>query len=175
MLLFRQRQKGSGRTVEAGHYVVLAAITSKLIWAPERRNKKTMVEKKQRKKRRGEYMLERSSFSVIWLNLVSSLSGTESSSSSWLLDSGSSPSGIKIWINMIERSQHFKWPCSLKRGHLKWKLDVFLQLGFLLGSVGPTHWKERRFGGPARHDCQRHGPSRWVLWNWGPLWFVAET
>lgn len=40
MLLFRQRQKGSGRTVEAGHYVVLAAITSKLIWAPERRNKK---------------------------------------------------------------------------------------------------------------------------------------
>ena len=66
MLLVRQRQKGSGRTVEAGHYVVLAAITSKLIWAPERGNKKTMVEKKNREnKRRGEHMLERSSFSVI--------------------------------------------------------------------------------------------------------------
>lgn len=59
MLLFRQRQKGSGRTVEAGHYVVLATITSKLIWAPERRNKKTMVEKKTEKKRRGEYTLEK--------------------------------------------------------------------------------------------------------------------
>ena len=66
MLLVRQRQKGSGRTVEAGHYVVLAAITSKLIWAPERGNKKTLVEKKNREnKRRGEHMLERSSFSVI--------------------------------------------------------------------------------------------------------------
>lgn len=57
MLLLRHRQKGSGRTVEAGHYVVLAAITSKFIWAPERKNKqkKKMVEKKQRKEKRWIY------------------------------------------------------------------------------------------------------------------------
>lgn len=57
MLLLRHRQEGSGRTVEAGHYVVLAAITSKFIWAPERKNK-TMVEKN-REKRRGEHMLRK--------------------------------------------------------------------------------------------------------------------
>lgn len=56
MLLLQHRQKGSGRTVEAGHYVVLAAITSKFIWAPERKNKqKKMVEKKQRKEKRWIY------------------------------------------------------------------------------------------------------------------------
>lgn len=36
-----QTGKGNRRTVEAGHYVVLAAITSKLIWAPERETKKS--------------------------------------------------------------------------------------------------------------------------------------
>lgn len=56
MLLFKQRQKGSGRTVEACHYVVLTAITSKFIWAPESKNKNKKVEKTE-KKRRGEYTL----------------------------------------------------------------------------------------------------------------------
>lgn len=59
MLLFRQRQKGSGRTVEAGHYVVLTAITSKFIGAPESKNKNKKVEKTE-KKRRGEYTLRKS-------------------------------------------------------------------------------------------------------------------
>lgn len=54
MLLFRQRQKGSGRTVEAGHYVVLTTITSKLIWAPERRNKKKNNGRKKTEKKREE-------------------------------------------------------------------------------------------------------------------------
>lgn len=55
MLLFRQRQKGSGRTVEAGHYVVLTAITSKFIWAPESKNKKKKKEKTEKKKKRQLY------------------------------------------------------------------------------------------------------------------------
>lgn len=60
MLLLRHRQKSSGRTVEAGHYVVLAAITSKFIWAPERKNKqKKNGREKNREKRRGEYMLRK--------------------------------------------------------------------------------------------------------------------
>lgn len=59
MHLFRQRQKGSGRTVEAGHYVVLTAITSKLIGAPESKKRKNKKVEKTEKKRRGKYTLRK--------------------------------------------------------------------------------------------------------------------
>lgn len=45
----------SGRTVEAGHYVVLTAITSKFIWAPESKKTKNKKVEKTEKKKRGEY------------------------------------------------------------------------------------------------------------------------
>lgn len=43
-----QTGRGNRRTVEAGHYVVLAAITSKLIGAPERERQKSQREKRGR-------------------------------------------------------------------------------------------------------------------------------
>ncbi len=45
-----QTGRGNRRTVEAGHYVVLAAITSKLIGAPERGRQKSQREKRGRQK-----------------------------------------------------------------------------------------------------------------------------
>lgn len=46
------------RTVKAGHYVVLAAITSKFIWAPERGNKKSQERKRRERRESSEFTPE---------------------------------------------------------------------------------------------------------------------
>lgn len=45
-----QTGRGNRRTVEAGHYVALAAITSKLIGAPERERQKSQREREEDRK-----------------------------------------------------------------------------------------------------------------------------
>lgn len=50
-LIPAQTEEEKRRTVEAGHYVVLAAITSKLIGAPERERQKSQREERRRRQK----------------------------------------------------------------------------------------------------------------------------
>lgn len=127
-------------------------------------------------------MLERSSFSVFWLNLVSSPSGTESLSESWLSDASIFPKGLTIWtkcspwIYMTEKSQHFKWLFSFKASHLKLNLS-FSSSRFSISQLWSKCCKETFFffffflaGLPL---VVVNWPSWWViplnLWPLGPM------
>lgn len=105
-----------------------------------------MVEKTE-KKRRGEYMLERSSFSVIWPNLVSSLSGTEFFVLIMVFRLWYFPKkGWGIWtkcgprVCMAGRSQYFKWLLSFKGSHLKWKHHLSFPFDAFSQTLGRTHF-----------------------------------